>query len=128
MLPNAWDVGSTRTVVDAGPPVVATAGNAIAAALGYDDGEGAPSHANGGLIDIDVRATYIAQMRAAADRIGVPLVINARIDTHLSLGGGLLAVLFCVWDTQPGSNRAAGRVRRRCARQSHTFELLQISM
>jgi hypothetical protein len=122
VLPNTWDVGSARAVVDAGFPVVATASNAIAAALGYDDGEGAPSeemmfvaqriaasvdvpvtvdaeagygmapeelvellsgigvvvcniedsdHANGGLIDVDVRATYIAQMRAAADRIGV---------------------------------------------------------
>ena len=132
VLPNAWDVGSARAVVEAGFPVVATASNAIAAALGYEDGEGAPSeemmlvarriatcvdvpvsvdaeagygmapedlvelltgigvvgcniedtdHANGGLIDADVRATYIAQMRAAADRIGVPLVINARIDS-----------------------------------------------
>lgn len=132
VLPNAWDVGSARVVVDAGFPVVATASNAVAAALGYDDGEGAPSeemmlvarriaasvdvpvsvdaeagygmapealvelligigvvgcniedsdHANGGLIDLEVRATYIAQMRAAADRIGVPLVINARIDS-----------------------------------------------
>ncbi|MEU7766755.1 isocitrate lyase/phosphoenolpyruvate mutase family protein [Nocardia sp. NPDC049190] len=132
VLPNAWDVGSARAVVAAGFPVVATASNAIAAALGYDDGEGAPSeemmfvarriaaavdvpvtvdaeagygmgprelvellssigavgcniedsdHAAGGLIDVDIRATYIAQMRAAADGIGVPLVINARVDS-----------------------------------------------
>ncbi|WP_020392377.1 isocitrate lyase/PEP mutase family protein [Kribbella catacumbae] len=132
VLPNAWDVGSARAVVDAGFPVIATASNAISAALGYDDGEGAPSdemlyvaqriaasvdvpvtvdaeagygmpaeelaellidigavgcniedtdHANGGLLDVDVRATYITKMRAAADRIGVPLVINARIDS-----------------------------------------------
>jgi len=132
VLPNAWDVGSARAVVDAGFQVVATASNAIAAALGYDDGEGAPieemmfvarriaasvdvpvtvdaeagyglapdelvelligigvvgcnledsDHANGGLVDVDARASYIAQMRAAADRIGVPLVINARIDS-----------------------------------------------
>ncbi|MFC9848436.1 isocitrate lyase/phosphoenolpyruvate mutase family protein [Streptomyces sp. NPDC060223] len=135
VLPNAWDVGSARAVVDAGFPVVATASNAIAAALGYDDGEGAPSeemmlvarriaasvdvpvtvdaeagygmapealvellsgigvvgcniedsdHAHGGLIDVDVRAAYIARIREAADRIGVPLVINARIDSFFS--------------------------------------------
>jgi 2-methylisocitrate lyase-like PEP mutase family enzyme len=134
VLPNAWDVGSARAVVDAGFPVVATTSNAIAAALGHDDGEGAPSdemlfvarriaasvyvpvtvdaeagygmtpeelvellnrtgavgcniedsdHANGGLIDVHLRATYIAQMRAAAGRIGVPQVINARIDSFL---------------------------------------------
>jgi 2-methylisocitrate lyase-like PEP mutase family enzyme len=132
VLPNAWDAGSARTVVDAGFPVVATASNAIATTLGYGDGEGAPSeqmmfvaqriaasvdvpvtvdaeagyglapedlvelltrigvagcniedsdHANGGLIDVDARATYIARMRAAADRTEVPLVINARIDS-----------------------------------------------
>lgn len=132
VLPNAWDVGSARAVADAGFPVVATASNAISAALGYADGEGAPSeemlfvaqriassvdvpvtvdaeagygltpeelvellrgigvvgcniedsdHVNGGLVDADVRATYIAQMRAAAGRIGLPLVINARIDS-----------------------------------------------
>jgi 2-methylisocitrate lyase-like PEP mutase family enzyme len=38
-------------------------------------------HANGGLIDVDLRAGYLAQMRAAANRTGVPLVINARIDS-----------------------------------------------
>lgn len=132
VLPNAWDVGSARTVVDAGFPVIATASNAIAAALGYDDGEGAPrdemmfvaarivasvdvpvtvdaeagyglapgeltelltgigavgcniedtDHVNGGLVDPDVRAAYIGEMRVAANRIGVPLVINARVDS-----------------------------------------------
>jgi 2-methylisocitrate lyase-like PEP mutase family enzyme len=133
VLPNVWDVGSARAVVEAGFPVIATASNAIAAALGYDDGEGAPrdemmfvaariaasvdvpvtvdaeagyglppdeltelligigaagcniedtDHANGGLVDVDVRAAYIARMRAAANRIGVPLVINARVDSY----------------------------------------------
>lgn len=132
VLPNAWDVGSARIVADAGFPVIATASNAISAALGYEDGEVAPSkemmyvaqriaasvdvpvtvdaeagygmapedlvellidigavgcniedtdHANGGLTDVAVRARYLAQMRTAADRIGVPLVINARIDS-----------------------------------------------
>ena len=132
VLPNAWDVGSARAIVDAGFPVIATASNAVAAALGYDDGEGAPvdemmlvagriaasvdvpvtvdaeagyglaadeltdllmrigavgcniedrDHSKGGLIDVAVRATYLEGMRAAADRIGVPLVINARIDS-----------------------------------------------
>ncbi|WP_439678366.1 isocitrate lyase/PEP mutase family protein [Embleya sp. MST-111070] len=134
VLPNAWDVGSARAVVDAGFPVVATTSNAIAAAIGYPDGEGAPSRemmfvarriaasvevpvtvdveagygmtpedlvellcrigvagcnvedgdpVNGGLVDVDVRVGYITRMRAAADRIGVPLVVNARIDCFL---------------------------------------------
>lgn len=141
VLPNVWDVGSARAVVDAGFPVVATASNAIAGALGYDDGEGAPSgemmfvaqriaasvdvpvtvdaeagygmtpeelvarligigvvgcniedsdHATGGLLDVDVRAAYIVRMRAAAERLGMPLVINARIDSFFPTS--LLAV------------------------------------
>lgn len=132
VLPNAWDVASALTVVDAGFPVVATASNAVAAMLGYDDGEGAPAeemlraaeriamavevpvtvdaeagyglaadelvdrligigavgcniedsdHANGGLVDRDTRAAYIEQMRSAAERAGVPIVINARVDS-----------------------------------------------
>lgn len=132
VLPNAWDVGSAVAVVDAGFPVVATASNAVAAVLGYDDGEGAPAeemfrlagriagavdvpvtvdaeagyglppaelvdrligigavgcniedsdHRNGGLMDSEARATYIEQMRAAAERAGVPIVINARVDS-----------------------------------------------
>ena len=132
VLPNAWDVGSALAVVDAGFPVVGTSSNAIAATLGYDDGEGAPAekmllmarriaasvdvpvtldaeagyglapdeladllvetgvvgcniedtdHANGGLIEVDARAVYIEEVRAAACRTGVPLVINARIDS-----------------------------------------------
>ncbi|WP_434444575.1 isocitrate lyase/PEP mutase family protein [Lentzea sp. E54] len=135
VLANAWDVASARAVVDAGFPVVATASNAIAAALGHDDGEGAPrdemmfiaarivasvdvpvtidaeagyglapgelvelltgigaagcniedtDHANGGLVAPDVRAAYLGEMRAAANRIGVPLVINARVDSFFT--------------------------------------------
>jgi 2-methylisocitrate lyase-like PEP mutase family enzyme len=134
VLPNVWDAAGARLVVAAGFPVVATTSNAIAAALGYEDGERAPSgemmfvaqriaasvdvpvtvdveagygmtpeelvellvgigvagcniedsdHAHGGLLDVDARASYVAGMRAAADRIGVPLVVNARIDSFL---------------------------------------------
>jgi 2-methylisocitrate lyase-like PEP mutase family enzyme len=132
VLPNVWDVGSARAVVDAGFPVVATASNAVAASLGYEDGEGAPieemfsaaqrianavdvpvtvdaeagyglaanelverliaigavgcniedtDHRSGGLVDRDARAAYLEEMRAAANLGGVPLVINARVDS-----------------------------------------------
>ena len=135
VLPNAWDVGSATVIVDAGFPAVATASNAIAAALGYDDGEAAPieemmyvarriaasvdvpvsvdaeagyglapedlvalldeigavgcnvedtDHVNGGLIDVAARADYLEQLRAAADRARMPLVINARIDSFFA--------------------------------------------
>lgn len=134
VLPNAWDVGSARVVVEAGFPVVATSSSAVATVLGYDDGERAPydemlqvahriavtvdvpvtvdaeagyglapddlverlvaigvvgcnvedsDHTHGGLLDVDARAAYLAAMRAATDRIGVSLVVNARVDSFL---------------------------------------------
>jgi 2-methylisocitrate lyase-like PEP mutase family enzyme len=42
VLPNAWDAASARLVEAAGFLVVATSSNAIAAVLGYEDGEDAP--------------------------------------------------------------------------------------
>jgi 2-methylisocitrate lyase-like PEP mutase family enzyme len=42
VLPNAWDAASARLVEAAGFPVVATSSNAMAAVLGYPDGERAP--------------------------------------------------------------------------------------
>jgi 2-methylisocitrate lyase-like PEP mutase family enzyme len=43
LLPNAWDVATARAVVTAGFPVVATTSGGVAAALGYEDHEGAPA-------------------------------------------------------------------------------------
>ncbi|MGC5030329.1 isocitrate lyase/PEP mutase family protein [Micromonospora sp. DT229] len=42
VLPNAWDAGSARAVVEAGFPAVATASAAVSRSLGYADGEGTP--------------------------------------------------------------------------------------
>jgi 2-methylisocitrate lyase-like PEP mutase family enzyme len=42
ILPNAWDQDSARTVVAAGFPAVATSSAAVAASLGYADGEMTP--------------------------------------------------------------------------------------
>jgi 2-methylisocitrate lyase-like PEP mutase family enzyme len=65
LLPNAWDVATARAVVAAGFPVVATTSAGVAAALGYDDHEGAPGE----------------EMLAAAARIargvGVPVTVDA---------------------------------------------------
>jgi 2-methylisocitrate lyase-like PEP mutase family enzyme len=65
LLPNAWDVATARAVVAAGFPVVATTSGGVAAALGYDDHEGAPAD----------------EMLAAAARIvrgvDVPVTVDA---------------------------------------------------
>jgi 2-methylisocitrate lyase-like PEP mutase family enzyme len=65
LLPNAWDVMTARAVVAAGFPVVATTSGGVAAALGYEDHEGAPGE----------------EMLAAATRIvrgvDVPVTVDA---------------------------------------------------
>lgn len=138
VLPNAWDASSAAIVADAGFPAVATASNAVAAMLGYPDGEGAPwqemfaaaerivravavpvtvdaeagygmsprdlvdrllgigavgcnledsDHRAGGLTEAGAHADRLAAVRSAADDAGVPLVINARVDTFLPTSG-----------------------------------------
>jgi 2-methylisocitrate lyase-like PEP mutase family enzyme len=42
ILPNVWDVSSARTVAEAGFPALATSSAAVAASLGYADGEAMP--------------------------------------------------------------------------------------
>jgi 2-methylisocitrate lyase-like PEP mutase family enzyme len=65
VLPNAWDAATARAVAAAGFPAVATTSAGVAAALGYEDHEGAPA----------------GEMLAAAARIArsvdVPLTVDA---------------------------------------------------
>ncbi|HEX5402991.1 MAG TPA: isocitrate lyase/phosphoenolpyruvate mutase family protein [Pseudonocardiaceae bacterium] len=44
-------------------------------------------YTSGGLTDVAAQADRLASIRAAADRTGVPLVINARIDVFVRAGG-----------------------------------------
>lgn len=155
VLPNVWDAHSARLVQEAGFPVVATSSDAVAAALGFEDGEKAPvdqmfaaaerivravsvpvtvdvesgyqlepeelvtrlvavgaagcnledtDHRTGRLVDVDEQARRLAAVRAAADRAGVPLVLNARVDVllHAKITG----------DTRPESELVGEAVRR----------------
>ena len=65
VLPNAWDPGTAKLVVEAGFPVVATSSAAVAESLGYPDHQGAPA----------------GEMFAAAARIvravDVPVTVDA---------------------------------------------------
>jgi 2-methylisocitrate lyase-like PEP mutase family enzyme len=71
LLPNAWDAATARAVVAAGYPVVATTSFGVAAALGYEDDEGAPGD----------------EMLAAAGRIvravDVPVSVDAEAGYRL---------------------------------------------
>ena len=74
LLPNAWDAASARAVVAAGFPVVATTSAGVAAALGYEDHQGAPAD----------------EMLAAAARItrAVDVPVSADIEDGYGLPPG----------------------------------------
>jgi 2-methylisocitrate lyase-like PEP mutase family enzyme len=70
LLPNAWDVATARAVVTAGFPVVATTSAGVAAALGHEDGEGAPA----------------SEMLAAAGRIARGVDVPVTVDAEAGYG------------------------------------------
>src|SRR3954449_4321786 len=70
LLPNAWDVATARAVVAAGFPVVATTSAGVAAALGYEDHQGAPRD----------------EMLAAAARIARGVEVPVTVDAEAGYG------------------------------------------
>src|SRR5438067_1678808 len=70
VLPNVWDAASARAVVAAGFPVVATTSGGVAAALGYEDHEGAPGD----------------EMLAAAARIAGSVDVPVTVDAEAGYG------------------------------------------
>ena len=70
LLPNVWDASTARAVVTAGFPVVATTSWGVAAALGYEDHEGAPA----------------AEMFAAAARISRCVDVPVTVDAEAGYG------------------------------------------
>jgi 2-methylisocitrate lyase-like PEP mutase family enzyme len=70
VLPNAWDVATAKAVVAAGFPVVATTSGGVAAALGYEDHEGAPAD----------------EMLAAAARICRAVDVPVTVDAEAGYG------------------------------------------
>jgi 2-methylisocitrate lyase-like PEP mutase family enzyme len=70
VLPNAWDAASAKAVVAAGFPVVATTSAGVAAALGYEDHEGAPA----------------GEMLAAAARIAGAVDVPVTVDAEAGYG------------------------------------------
>src|SRR5215468_3911367 len=70
VLPNGWDVATAKAVVANGFPVDATTSWAVAAALGYDDGESAPAD----------------EMFAAAARIARNVDVPVTVDAEAGYG------------------------------------------
>lgn len=73
LLPNAWDAASAQVLEQAGFPALATSSSAVAASLGYPDGEVAPA----------------AEMVAAVARITA--VTSVPVTADLEAGYGLPA-------------------------------------
>jgi 2-methylisocitrate lyase-like PEP mutase family enzyme len=70
LLPNAWDADTARLVEEAGFPAVATSSVAVAASLGYPDGEQAPAD----------------EMFAAAARIARAVSVPVTVDAESGYG------------------------------------------
>jgi 2-methylisocitrate lyase-like PEP mutase family enzyme len=69
-LPNAWDVASAQAIEAAGFAALATTSGGVAAALGYEDHEGAPAE----------------EMLAAAARIGRSVGVPVTVDAEAGYG------------------------------------------
>src|SRR4051812_38167478 len=83
LLPNAWDVATARAVVAAGFPVVATTSAGVAAALGYEDHEGAPAD----------------EMLAAAARIAGGVDVPVTVDAEAGYGMEPAALIAALRNT-----------------------------
>lgn len=101
VLPNVWDVASASIVVEAGFPVIATSSNAIAAMLGYSDGERAPwqemfaaaeriARAVPVPVTVDAEAGYGMQPRELVDRLLASGVVGCNLEDTNHRSGGLL--------------------------------------
>jgi 2-methylisocitrate lyase-like PEP mutase family enzyme len=103
VLPNAWDAVSARLVAAEGFPVVATTSSGVAAALGYDDHEGAPpdevfaavgriTRAVDVPVTADLEAGYGLAPAELAERILDAGVAGCNLEDTDHRSGGLAAV------------------------------------
>jgi 2-methylisocitrate lyase-like PEP mutase family enzyme len=104
LLPNVWDVATAKAVVAAGFPVVATTSGGVAAALGFEDQEGAPAD----------------EMLAAATRIARGVEVPVTVDAEAGYGmqpAALVAALRnagaagCNLEDTDHAGGTAGRLR-----------------
>jgi 2-methylisocitrate lyase-like PEP mutase family enzyme len=112
VLPNAWDAATARAVVEAGFPVVATTSSGVAAALGWEDGEGTPPD----------------EMFAAIARIA--RVVDVPVTADIESGYGLqpeeivwrLLEAGAVGCNLEDTDHAAGKTLRDATTQAHRLQ------
>ena len=105
VLPNAWDVASARVVELAGARAVATSSAAVAAALGYPDGERLP------------RQLMLDAVRRIASAVAVPVTADMEAGYGRSPGEvaettrGVLAAGAVGMNLEDGTGDAAAPLR-----------------
>jgi 2-methylisocitrate lyase-like PEP mutase family enzyme len=101
VLPNAWDAASAKIVAGAGFPAIATTSAAIAAMLGFPDGEGAPWQemfaAAGRIVravpvpvTVDAEAGYGLRPRELVDRLLDIGAVGCNVEDTDHRAGGLV--------------------------------------
>ena len=91
VLPNVWDAASARVFADAGSPALAPSSSAVAATLGYDDGERTPATemfaAIGRIarsVDVpvtaDIESGYGLEPRELVDRLAEVGVVGCNLE------------------------------------------------
>lgn len=101
VLPNVWDAASARACADAGFPAVATASAAVAASLGFPDGQQAPTDV---VLAAVSRVAAAVHVPVSADmEAGLGLEPAALVDRLLAAGVAGLNI--------EDSDPATGRLR-----------------
>jgi hypothetical protein len=103
VLPNVWEAASAEIMAEAGFPAVATTSAAIAAMLGYRDGEGAPwpemfaaagriARAVAVPVTVDAEAGYGLRPRELVDRLLEIGAVGCNLEDTEHRAGGLADV------------------------------------
>jgi len=103
VLPNIWDAGTARLVVEAGFPVVATSSAAVAESLGYRDHQGASAaemfaaaaritRAVDAPVTVDAEAGYGLAPTELADRLLATGAVGCNLEDTDHTGGGVTPV------------------------------------
>jgi 2-methylisocitrate lyase-like PEP mutase family enzyme len=99
ILPNAWDAGSARIIVDAGFPALATTSSGMAVSLGWEDGEKTPAdevfaaiaritRAVDVPVTADVEGGYGLPPDELAERLLAAGAVGCNVEDTVRRGGG----------------------------------------
>ena len=106
VLPNVWDCASARVFADAGFAALATSSSAVAATLGYPDGQGTPA---GEMLAAVARIARCVDVPVTADMEAGYGLAPAELAARLAEAGAAGCNLE---DSDPGTGALAGPGRQ----------------